>query len=301
MNKTVIVMVVLCLFIGGCTKLKELYQEPKTVRVQDYTGENYPGTESKEAWDYIAEHKEELSEYAIKYYKEEYGLDVKVNNMYPSRRAAIATVETIKEPYIDAFIIMQLNKKEGMQLVYGVYETQMETDKSIICGLYYMAFEEEFKNLETFMKRQAEQYPITGTPMGVIKNVGYSSYQGEYFYFSTTTLSFPKTYELFMENHEVSKEELRASFLSEVEESKKRYYEEGKGDLPVSMVIEVYMDEEEDPDEKVAMEILESLKKEENIPYGSYKVRLYGNLVNSDTGGPVSESVGNRREKYLRY
>ena len=300
MNKTVIVMVVLCLFIGGCAKLKELYQEPKAVRIQDYTGENYPGTESKEAWDYIAEHKEELSEYAIKYYKEEYGLDVKVNNMYPSKKAAIATVETIKEPHIDAFIIMQLNKKEGMQLVYGVYETQMETKQSILCGLYYMAFEEEFKNLEAFMKRQAEQYPIVGNRVEIIKNIGYSSYQGEYFYFSTTTLSFPKTYELFMENHEVSKDELRASFLSELETLKKER-DENKGFSPLSMVIEVYMDEAEEPDEKIAMEILENLKKEENIPYGNYAVLLYGNLVNSETGRPISESVGNKKEDYLRY
>ena len=299
MNKTVIVMVVLCLFIGGCTKLKELYQEPKTVRVQDYTGENYPGAESKEAWDYIAEHKEELSEYAIKYYKEEYGLDVKVNNMYPSKKAAIATVETIKEPFIRATIIMQLNKKEGMQLIYGVYETQMETEKSILCGLYYMAFEEEFKNLEAFMKRQAEQYPITGTREEVIKNIGYSSYQGEYFYFSTA-IAFPKTYELFMENHEVSKEELRSSFLSELEILKKK---RDQGDIffPVLMTIKMYMDEVEDPDEKIAMEILENLKKEENIPYGNYAVLLYGNLVNSDTGRPVSEVVGNKEEDYLRY
>ena len=225
MNKIVIVMVVLSLFIGGCV-MKKSDQEPKTMRAQDYTGENYPGTESQKAWDYIEEHKEELSEYAIQYYKDEYGLDVKVNNIYPSRNAAVATVETIKEPFINAFIIMQLNKKEGTRLVYGVYETQMQTEKTIICGLYYWAFEEEFKNLEAFIERQKEQYSIIGSRIERNKNIGHSAYYGEYFYFATTTVSFPKTYELFMENHDISKEELRASFLSELDILKKNRKED---------------------------------------------------------------------------
>ncbi|MDE6195594.1 MAG: DUF1672 domain-containing protein, partial [Erysipelotrichaceae bacterium] len=184
------------------------------IPVQDYVGQGYPATEKQEAWDYIEEHREDLEEYAIEWFKKTYNLDVKVNYIHPKKGAAIATVESLLDSKLRMKIIMGLDKKN--ERVNGVNYTAMQVENNIMSYIVYKIYQEEFDRMEQLLKELAEEESLYGLRDECLSNIAsYASFHSNYYYISAAYIDYRKTYEMFLNNPSIAVDDLRKAFEEE--------------------------------------------------------------------------------------
>ena len=150
-----------------------------------------------------------------------------------------------------------------------VWSQEGQVENAIKTSLYAMVFDQEFSNLDTYLENAVQKYPIVGTPIETVQKVGGSGYATSYYYTSKLGDKFDEIYKAYLENPEISKEELKKNLA-------KKDFEPDR----IIITIYLYMKEADvEPDKEVFNSIVADLEKMKNIPKGTYSVILNNNFI----------------------
>src|SRR5699024_12084089 len=93
-----------------------------------------------------------------------------------------------------------------------VWSQEGQVEAAIQGGLYAMAFEEEFQNLEEYVEEITEDYPVVGRNIEGIANVGGNGYTTPYYSVTPFSNVFDDLLDIYIENLYMSKSELKNFF-----------------------------------------------------------------------------------------
>ncbi|MBC2333780.1 DUF1672 family protein, partial [Listeria welshimeri] len=222
--------------------------------------------------------EEKIKQEAINYVKNTYKTDVKVNNVVPARNAAVVMVEC-EEPiqFHTSVIVGKVINKEGEWLARS---DEGEVEKAIVGGLYAKAYEAEFKNLDAFVEKIAKENDLLGLQAEAINKTASDGYTNNYYFLSIFALDYPSVYNAYLENPEISSEELKKLFEKDDSTSKN-----------ISIPMKFYSKENILPKQEIADDLANEIKQEEGIPKGRYSVLIYKNFIVNRVGLPDGESI----------
>lgn len=290
-NKKIIMWVLgLLLLLGGCMNIKDAKNKDgddkheaafggknkkeeyskNFVSIQDYKGEGYTLRNSGTETDRIAEKNSDKIEKAVKsYFLDKYKTEVKVHNIVGAVNGASVFVESMGEPHFYSFAIVPIDIDQKEVKTDKVWSQEGQVEFAIKGSLYAMIFDEEFSKLDTYLESVANEHPIVGTPMEAIEKVGGKGFTTEYYYISTPGPEFDEIYNMYLENPNISKEELKKVL------SKSDF----KADNVV-VTIYLYMKEKNtEPDQVLFNQVVSDIESMEGLPKGEYSVLLNDNLI----------------------
>ncbi len=254
-----------------------------TTPVQDYVGQGFIFVDGDKSKDIVEKNEAEISRRAIKYMKETYKTDVKVNNVVPARSAAVVMVEAEEPIQFHTSVIVGLDmakKALDPEEANVVRSEEGEVEKAIVSGLYAKAYKEEFENLNQFLAELSKKYGFLGKRQEAVDKTASSGYQTEYFFISLSALNYNDLYNKYMANTQVDAKALQLLFEANRE----------KGIQPL-ISVNFYSKTEHLPKVEKAQEMLAGLEEEPNIPLGRYKINIFKNNIINRVGLPDGESV----------
>ncbi|MBC1967509.1 DUF1672 family protein [Listeria welshimeri] len=282
MKKKIIGLLVSLLLLGGCFNMNEKTEQEKaqegTTPVQDYVGQGFSFVDGDKSEELVKRDEEKIKQEAINYVKNTYKTDVKVNNVVPARNAAVVMVEC-EEPiqFHTSVIVGKVINKEGEWLARS---DEGEVEKAIVGGLYAKAYEAEFKNLDAFVEKIAKENDLLGLQAEAINKTASDGYTNNYYFLSIFALDYPSVYNAYLENPEISSEELKKLFEKDDSTSKN-----------ISIPMKFYSKENILPKQEIADDLANEIKQEEGIPKGRYSVLIYKNFIVNRVGLPDGESI----------
>ena len=190
-------------------------------------------------------------------------------------------VESVDEPHFHAFAIVPIDVKSKTVNTDGVWSQEGQVENAISGGIFAMAFEKEMATLDSFVNKIAKEYPVVGKTKEAIDMTD-SGYSTPYYYLNFFTDVFDQLNSMYLENQNVSKEQLR-SFLIE-----SKFETEA-----VKITINLFMKESNvDPDKETYSKIVSEIKGMEGLPRGAYTLLLHDNLISSKYGsGSKNNSI----------
>ncbi len=284
------------IIMGGCSNMensneKEVERDINAkVPVQEYIGQGKDFVDGEKSAETVKKNEKEIESLAIEFMKTNYKTDVKVNEVYPAKNAAVVFVESTQEPFFQTSVVVKVDIKGQTILgIEEVFSDEGDVENAIMSGLYYMAYEEEFKLLEAFIESELEKYPIVGLPEEALKHTN-TGVMKPCYYISLSELGFPDVYQAYMNNQAISAEELRGMF-------EKTLSLEEKKESKVRITLNFYMEKEKSsPDPEVANQIIEDLKQLQGTPPGAYSVLLSPNSILLRSGQGVTEEGVTEKE-----
>ncbi|MBC1875136.1 DUF1672 family protein, partial [Listeria seeligeri] len=222
--------------------------------------------------------EEEIKQEAINYMKTTYKTDVKVNNVVPARNAAVVMVEC-EEPikfHTSVIVSLVLNKDD----VGSARSEEGEVEKAIVGGLYAKAYKEEFEHLDAFAEKLAKENDLLGMREEAIDKTASEGYTSNHYFLSIFASDYPSVYNAYLENQDISAEELKILFAKDDSTSKN-----------MSIPMEFYSENDKLPKQEVADYLAEKIQQEEGIPSGIYAVIVYKNLIVNRVGLPDGENI----------
>ncbi|MBC6174975.1 DUF1672 family protein [Listeria welshimeri] len=282
MKKIILSLSAMLLLLSGCFNLNEKTEQEKaqegTTPVQDYVGQGFSFVDGDKSEELVKRDEEKIKQEAINYMKTTYKTDVKVNNVVPARNAAVVMVEC-EEPiqFHTSVIVGKVINKEGEWLARS---DEGEVEKAIVGGLYAKAYEAEFKNLDAFVEKIAKENDLLGLQAEAINKTASDGYTNNYYFLSIFALDYPSVYNAYLENPEISSEELKKLFEKDDSTSKN-----------ISIPMKFYSKENILPKQEIADDLANEIKQEEGIPKGRYSVLIYKNFIVNRVGLPDGESI----------
>ncbi|MBC1495254.1 DUF1672 family protein [Listeria welshimeri] len=282
MKKIILSLSAMLLLLSGCFNLNEKTEQEKaqegTTPVQDYVGQGFSFVDGDKSEELVKRDEEKIKQEAINYVKNTYKTDVKVNNVVPARNAAVVMVEC-EEPiqFHTSVIVGKVINKDGEWLARS---DEGEVEKAIVGGLYAKAYEAEFKNLDAFVEKIAKENDLLGLQAEAINKTASDGYTNNYYFLSIFALDYPSVYNAYLENPEISSEELKKLFEKDDSTSKN-----------ISIPMKFYSKENILPKQEIADDLANEIKQEEGIPKGRYSVLIYKNFIVNRVGLPDGESI----------
>ncbi|MBC1443633.1 DUF1672 family protein [Listeria seeligeri] len=275
MKKILIVLLGSLLILGGCFQMNEKTEEEKeqegTTPVQDYVGQGYSFVDGDKSAERVKKHEEEIKQEAINYMKTTYKTDVKVNNVVPARNAAVVMVEC-EEPiqfHTSVIVSLVLNKDD----VGSARSEEGEVEKAIVGGLYAKAYKEEFEHLDAFAEKIAKENDLLGMRDEAIDKTASEGYTSNYYFLSIFASDYPSVYNAYLENQDISAEELKILFAKDDPTSKN-----------ILIPMKFFSKENKLPKQKVADNLAEETRKEEGLPKGNYITSVFKNHIINRVG-----------------
>lgn len=278
-----LVGIVVCLILGGCSFMDAKSNDEKTkkeVAVQDYVGQGFIFIDGDKTKEIVTENKDTISQYAIDYFTEKYKMDVKVNNVVPARNASVVMLQSKQEPKFNTSVIVSVDTHKK-KVLDTVTSEKGNVEEDIQTALYAMAYENEFVNLDDFVKKMSEKYGFIGLTDEAVNKTRSSGYVTKYYYLNILTDFATDISQLYISNPHMTKESLKQLF-----EKKENLQNQ------IGIVIELYTKDDTPADKNKVNEIIESLKGAKGLPRGTYSVLVNGNLIDGASGHAIGDSVG---------
>ncbi|KMK94808.1 DUF1672 family protein [Rossellomorea marisflavi] len=286
------------LLLGGCfgvdsgkkseakktdTKQGEL-DRPEDVyeSVLTYTGEGMylPNGEKNEK---IAKAKEdEVIAATENYIKENYHVDVKVNNMVGNKDGVTVFFESLGRLHFYSTAIVPIDSSTGKVAQDKVFTLSKEVEDSIRAALYAYIMEEEFHELDLMLKELKEDNDIVGRTEEAVANSGGLGYETPYYFIQSVDLdeAINPVYELFMKDPNASQSELKEAYLPD------KFKPEN-----LTFSIQFYMNNKDSkPNKDIFNKIVEAVENNQKIPYGAYSIDLHDNYIIKKNGEGYKEN-----------
>lgn len=272
-----------CFILGGCSFIdikNNIEDTDQEVAVQDYVGQGFIFIDGDKTKGIVTENKDTISQYAIDYFTEKYKMDVKVNNVVPARNASVVMLQSKQEPKFNTSVIVSIDTHKK-KVLDTVTSEKGSVEEDIQTALYAMAYENEFANLDDFVKDMSEKYGFIGLTDEAVNKTRSSGYVTKYYYLNMQGAGAPDIYQLYMSTPTIDKVALRTLF--EKEKNPKTL---------VGIVISLYTIDDTPADKNKVNEIIESLREAQGLPHGTYSVIVNGNLIDAASGQAIGDSVG---------
>ncbi|ECB9581639.1 DUF1672 family protein [Listeria monocytogenes] len=283
MKKKIIGLLASLLLLGGCFNMNEKTEQEKaqegTTPVQEYVGQGYSFVDGNKSSERVKEHEEEIKQEAINYMKTKYKTDVKVNNVVPARNGAVVIVESEAPIQFTTSVVVKflLNNKD--EIGSGT-SSEGEVEQAIVGGLYAKVYEAEFQQLNQFTEKLAKKYDLEGYTQEAREKTSPNGYQGKFYFVTLGFSDYLSVYNAYLANPEISTDDLRALFIKDDPTSKNM-------NIPMAF----FSKENKLPEQKLADDLAEELRKEQGLPKGNYDIRVYKNHIVNRVGLPDGESV----------
>ncbi|EHU5358977.1 DUF1672 family protein [Listeria monocytogenes] len=283
MKKIILSLFAAVFLLSGCFNMKEQTAEEKaqkgTTPVQDYIGQGYSFVDGNKSAERVKKHEEEIKQEAINYMKTKYKTDVKVNNVVPARNGAVVIVESETPVQFTTSVTVKfiLNRKD--ELGSGT-SNEGEVEQAIVGGLYAKVHEAEFQQLNQFTEKLAKKYDLEGYTQEAREKTSPNGYQGKFYFVTLGFSDYLSLYNAYLANPEISTDDLRALFIKDDPTSKNM-------NIPMAF----FSKEDKLPEQKLADDLTEELRKEQGLPKGNYDIRVYKNHIVNRVGLPDGESV----------
>ncbi|WP_044339876.1 DUF1672 family protein [Rossellomorea aquimaris] len=287
-NKWIIYGIGLSLLLGGCMDMdnangngvdeKESAQNEVAAqyeRVQDYKGEGYTLNNGEEN-DKIAEAKREEVEKAVKeFFLEEYKTEVKVHNLVGNVDGVTVFVESTGRVHFYSYAIVPIDQGTEEIVTGGVRTQEGEVERGIREGLYKLIFEDEFKNLDTYLEKVVSEEEVVGRTIESLQNVGGSGNMTPYYFMSSlnTDEAIKPVYELYMKDHEANIDTLKQAYNPKLFNA---------DNLRINIML--FMEKENvPPSEKVMKRVAKDIEELSALPQGTYRVAVNDNGVHKES------------------
>ncbi|EHK2486050.1 DUF1672 family protein [Listeria monocytogenes] len=283
MKKKIIGLLAGLLLLGGCFNMNEKTEQEKaqegTTPVQEYVGQGYSFVDGNKSAERVKEHEEEIKQEAINYMKTKYKTDVKVNNVVPARNGAVVIVESEAPIQFTTSVVVKflLNNKD--EIGSGT-SSEGEVEQAIVGGLYAKVYEAEFQQLNQFTEKLAKKYDLEGYTQEAREKTSPNGYQGKFYFVTLGFSDYLSVYNAYLANPEISTDDLRALFIKDDPTSKNM-------NIPMAF----FSKENKLPEQKLADDLAEELRKEQGLPKGNYDIRVYKNHIVNRVGLPDGESL----------
>ncbi|EAF3626600.1 DUF1672 family protein [Listeria monocytogenes] len=283
MKKKIIGLLASLILLGGCFNMNETTEQEKaqegTTPVQEYVGQGYSFVDGNKSSERVKEHEEEIKQEAINYMKTKYKTDVKVNNVVPARNGAVVIVESEAPIQFTTSVVVKflLNNKD--EIGSGT-SSEGEVEQAIVGGLYAKVYEAEFQQLNQFTEKLAKKYDLEGYTQEAREKTSPNGYQGKFYFVTLGFSDYLSVYNAYLANPEISTDDLRALFIKDDPTSKNM-------NIPMAF----FSKENKLPEQKLADDLAEELRKEQGLPKGNYDIRVYKNHIVNRVGLPDGESV----------
>ncbi|MCZ0704461.1 hypothetical protein J2T56_002945 [Natronobacillus azotifigens] len=245
------------------------------MRVQDYTGEEYTLANGRRTNQIANDNQEIVEEAVIRFFREQYKTDVVVHNIVGNVDGATVFVESVGEPHFYSYAIIPIDVKNEQIMTEHVWSQSWQVESAIITGLYGMAYQDKFLNLDTMLKELFAEFHITGRTSEAIAKTSASGYETPYYF---VQISNDKPFH-----------QILSSYLDGVEISVndwKLMFEESGFDAESIMVgMHLFMAEENvEPSQDALDAIASALEEADQIPTGEYGIHLHDNRVRKSSG-----------------
>ncbi|EUJ43633.1 lipoprotein [Listeria fleischmannii FSL S10-1203] len=265
----------------GNSDEKEKKADDGTTPVAEYEGQGFIFVDGDKSKDIVEKNEAEIKKRAIAYMKDTYKTNVKVNNVVPARDAAVVMVEA-EEPiefHTSVIVGLDMQKKE-LDPAGSVHSQEGEVESAIVSGLYAKAYEAEFKRLDTISSELANEYNFEGIKQIAIDKTHASGYEQKYYFVSISSLDFPKVYQAYIENTNITSVALQNLFM-EVENAGEKI------DIPLTY----FNNKKGLPEQDIVDTMGEELKKISGLPTGTYTIEVYKNFIVNRVGLPNGDST----------
>ncbi|MGJ7913498.1 DUF1672 family protein [Neobacillus sp. LXY-1] len=272
-----VILISMTLILGGCSFISNETGDKKNAEdgympVQDYTGQGYSFNYGEKTGEFAKKHRQKIIDKVHHFFMEKYGLNVTVHNLVGAKNAVVAFVESKQNPKFHTSVMVGVDLQN--QKVGGVGAYEGDVEGAITTGLYAMAYEKEFQNLDAFCERIVQKYPVMGMREEAVNNTRVTGYATPFYYISTSELDFPKAYDAFLKKNYSSNQDFR-NLIEETKFNKKG--------MLISLTF--YMKKQHSlPDKKIANEIIELFKQSKGFPPGNYGVFIESNDILKRTG-----------------
>ncbi|MGJ7913496.1 DUF1672 family protein [Neobacillus sp. LXY-1] len=242
--------------------------------VQDYTGQGYSFNNGDKTGEFAKKHRQKIIDKVNQYFRDKYGLNVQVHNLVGAKNAVVAFVESRQEPKFHTSVIVGVDLQNQKVGDVGAYEGVVEG--AITSGLYVMAYEKEFQNLDTFCEQIAKKYPVMGMREEAVNNTMDSGYSTPFYYTSTLDSFFPNAYNAYTVDHTISKDKVHNLISSDL-------FKQDFNTLEISLTF--YIKKRYDnPNQKMADDIIREFNQTTGLPPGNYGIFIQSNEVLKRTG-----------------
>jgi hypothetical protein len=305
MNKIYYIFVGLIFLLGGCVSMgntnsgepesldkQNAYENENFVSIQDYKGQGFELRGSLKETGEIAEDNRAEIETAVQgFFKENYKTDVTIHNIVSAADGVSVYVESVGEPHFYTFAIVPIDVNNKVVKTDRVWSQEGQVENAIQSGLYAMAYDQKFQKLDEYFNKLIKEYPVVGRPMEVVENVRADGFATPYYYMSTVGETFESILEMYLENPNISKEDIAS------------YFHHNEFDTKYA-IITVYLFMEEataEPDNELFNTIVSDLNELDGIPRGEYTVLLNDNLIDKRKGiGTKDNTLRTDKEKIVK-
>ncbi|WP_088840877.1 DUF1672 family protein [Listeria sp. ILCC797] len=284
-KKIAISIIGVSILLGGCSFMGQSDEEEKkvddgTTPVAEYEGQGFIFVDGDKSKDIVEKNEAEIKKRAIKYMKDTYKTDVKVNNVVPARDAAVVMVEA-EEPiefHTSVIVGLDMQKKE-LDPPGSVRSEEGKVEFAIQSALYEKAYTNEFNNLDTLTNEMAEKYRLQG-----YNSIAFDKTQsvgGENkFFFVSVNKDFNDVLNAYLDNPYISSEEVKKLFSNSEATSEN-----------INIVCRFFNIADGLPEQKTVNQISDKIKETKNLPSGTYLVDIYKNFIVDRVGLPDGEST----------
>lgn len=278
------------LLLGGCSNTngdsnkggEEKVSKPSNtfVSIDNYNGEGYELPNGKKT-DKIAEaNRDQITEATKKFFLDTYKTEVNVHNIVGNKDGASIFVESVREPYFHTFAIVPIDSQENV-ITDGIWTQEGQVEAAIKSGLYAMIYEDQLKELDSYLEDFTSKQPVTGMQEEAIQNVRSTGFTTPYYYISVLDEGFDTLYENYLENPKTTEEEWQQTAQS-LEINPKGY----------RITIQLFMKEKDQkPDQKILDQISTDLENMDTLSPGYYSVYLNDNTINAKSADGTKEST----------
>src|SRR5579875_368457 len=270
------------LLLGGCSFMNQTVDNKEDqnpyMPVQDYTGQGFSFKNGEKTGEFAKKHRQEIIDKVNDYFNTKYGLRVTTHNLVGAQDAVVAFVESKQDPKFHISVIVGVDVANNKVGDVGAYEGDVEG--AITSGLYEMAYEKKFRNLDAFCEQVAKKYLVVGMREEAVNNTMDSGYATPFYYTSSTDSDYPEAYKAYIGNHSISNFELR-KLIQERQFSNDFNKKIGS----INITLTFYTKKRNgNPDQKMADEIIKEFKQTSGLPPGNYAVFIQSNEILKRTG-----------------
>ena len=278
------------LLLGGCSNTngdsnkggEEQVSKPSNtfVSIDNYNGEGYELPNGKKT-DKIAEaNRDQITKATKKFFLDTYKTEVNVHNIVGNKDGASVFVESVGEPHFHTFAIVPIDSQEKI-MTDGIWTQEGQVEAAIKSGLYAMIYEDQLKELDSYLEEFTSKQPVTGMEKEAIQNVRSTGFTTPYYYISVLDEGFDALYENYLENPKTTKEEWQQTAQS-LEINPKGY----------RVTIQLFMKEKDQkPDQKILDQISTDLENMDTLSPGYYSVYLNDNTIDAKSADGTKEST----------
>ncbi|EUJ52897.1 hypothetical protein MCOL2_11487 [Listeria fleischmannii FSL S10-1203] len=258
-----------------------------TTPVQEYVGQGFIFADGEKSKDIVEKNKAEIGRRAIKYMKETYKTDVKVNNVVPARSAAVVMVEAEEPIQFHTSVIVGLDmKKKALdpEEANVVRSEEGVVENAILGGLFHKAYSSNFETLDSTLISLLKEEKVEHYNQKAIDRTENSGYANQ-FYFVSFFEDYNEILNAYLENINISSEDI------------KKMFETHPDNKNISINVRLFMGNGQKPSQVIVNKTVKELEKVKEIPMATYNIILYKNEILNKVGLPDGENAS--KEIYL--